>query len=158
MMAKAMKSRKNLKNLPGKSKPPSTGTWSQESEARLQEFMGHAIGRHADAYLKNLAMTVVQLKAMTEIAAIQSDLLKERAEIALQTEAIAESKVEIEQVKRQLILERKKIAEVRDSLLQAEEAVETKKKPASAAALIIKAAVKKAVVKKTPFGSGRRRG
>lgn len=45
--------------------------------------MAHAIGRHADAYLKNLAMTVVHLKAMSEIAALQSDLLREKTEIAL---------------------------------------------------------------------------
>lgn len=111
---------------------------SMKAEARLQEFLDHAIGKHTDAYLKNMAMTVVQLKAFSEIATLQSDLLKEKAKIALQTEAIADSKVDIAQVKRQLTLEKKKIAEVRDSLLQAEKLVEKMKTPVPAEALEIK--------------------
>ena len=83
MMAKNMKSKKKLKNLAVKPKLSSYGAWSRESEARLQEFMAHAIGRHADAYLKNLAMTVVHLKAISEISALQSDLQREKTEIAL---------------------------------------------------------------------------
>lgn len=107
MMAKNMKSKKKSKNLAVKPKPPSYGAWSRESEARLQEFMAHAIGKHADAYLKNLAMTVVHLKAMSEIVAMQSELQKEKADIA--------------QDRRQLSLEREKIAGIRGSLLRSED-------------------------------------
>ena len=63
----------------------------------MQAFMDQAIGGQNDAYLKKLAMTVVQLQAMSEITALQSDLLKEKAEITRETKSISDSKVQIAQ-------------------------------------------------------------
>lgn len=123
--------------------------------------MCQAVGKHTDAYLKNLAMTVVQLKAMTEITAMQSDLLKEKAEIARQTDSIAESKVQIAQARRQLTLEIKKNAEIRESLLQERKISAEMKNPDQAQVLSIQDVVKvmkKVVVKKTLLNAGRRRG
>lgn len=127
--------------------------------------MGQAVGKHTDAYLKNLAMTVVQLKAMSEITSLQSDLLKEKAEIARQTESIAESKVQIAQARRQLTLEIKKNAEIRELLLQERKISADMRNPDQAEVLSIQDVVKnasetmkKVVVKKTPLNTGRRRG
>lgn len=143
-MANTMKHRKNSKTRAVKPKLPSSETWGQESETRLKEFMDHAIGRHADAYLKNLAMTVVHLKAMSEIAALQSDLLKEKTDIA--------------QDRHQLSLEREKIIGIRSCLLHSEKQLEKVKSPALVETLKLKETVQKTVANKTPFGSGRRRG
>lgn len=143
-MANTMKYRKKSKTLAMKPKLPSSETWSPETDARLQEFMGHAIGRHVDAYLKNLAMTVVHLKAMSEIAALQSNLLKEKAEIA--------------QERRQLILEKEGIVGVLSSPLHFEKMVEKVKSSVPDETMKIKEPVSRTVVKKTLFSSGRRRG
>lgn len=75
-MVKVLKSKKQSKVLSVKLKVSSPSAWSLESETRLQAFMEQAIGSQNDAYLKKLAMTVVQLQAMSEITSLQSSLLK----------------------------------------------------------------------------------
>lgn len=75
-MAKTTNSRKKSKISSEKPKGSSSGDRGPESEASLQAFMEQAIGSQNDAYLKKLAMTVVQLQAMSEITSLQSSLLK----------------------------------------------------------------------------------
>ena len=142
MMAKAMTSRKQSKTLKEEPQGSLPGAWDPESDARLQAFMDQAIGGQNDAYLKKLAMTVVQLQAMSEITALQSDLLKEKAEITRETKSISDSKVQIAQAKRRLTLENKKIAEVQESLLKAEKAVDRRMKKVSALSLFLKGTAK----------------
>ena len=90
----------------------------------LEHLLDHAIGRHHDQYLQQLAMTVVQLQSVREIASQQADLFKHQAEAQRRAEKMAEDRALITQTKRKLTLGQKQLDKDREELEQREQAVE----------------------------------